>query len=99
MLKVIVARLKDNCCIVMVEKERIISINTARPDGRSYVRRLGPMEGATFEDLKKGKLLKQVMIGIVTVRRPLKRLKTAKKVALPRIKPRTSGFSCQCSSH
>ena len=34
-----VARLKDNCCVEMVEKERIISVSTARPDGRSYVRR------------------------------------------------------------
>ena len=34
-----IARLKDNCCVEMVEKERIISVSTARPDGRNYVQR------------------------------------------------------------
>ena len=65
----IVARLKDNCCVEMIEKERIISVSTARLDGRSHVQRQGLMEGATFEDLK-GNLSKHVTIGVVTVCRP-----------------------------
>ena len=85
----ILTRLKDHCCVEMVEKERIISVSTTRPD---------LMEEATSEDFK-GNLSKQVMISVVTVRRPLKGLRDAKKVAPPGIKPRTSGFSCHCSSH
>ena len=54
------------------------------------------MEGATFEDLK-GNLLKQATIDVVTVRRPLKRHETVKKMEPPGIE--SSGCRLGVGNH
>ena len=77
--------------------KKFVSVNTARLLKEGHVQRQARWKKAKLEDLLV--TCRQDTTGVITVHRPLKQHRAGKKVAPPGIKPRTSGFSCQCSSH
>ena len=83
--------------IVLTCRKKFLRVNKARPLEEGHVQRQARWKNAKLEDLLATR--QQDTTGVVTVHRPLKRHRAGKKVALPGIKPRISGFSCQCSSH